>query len=264
MVTPKTRAKASPAKTKKGKAPVKKAKSTIRSASKKPVQAAAPPAVKATKARATIPPARKAAASGKGMRSPAPAVRSKSAPRAAAHPTSGGELLDRVRGLQQEKAELHGQARAELDSALAEAAQLRDKVRARDSEESRGAARQEEPAGPGEFDPAVDLEDDLPTLNEDDLEGAAGFFDRMDEIRARRNELDRERNDRELEQSEQSFWMSCPKCGDLMEEQESENVKLERCENCGGLYLDRGEVDLLLTLSAGAEGMRRLHNMLKF
>jgi Zn-finger nucleic acid-binding protein len=58
--------------------------------------------------------------------------------------------------------------------------------------------------------------------------------------------------------------MICPKCGDLMEEQESENVKLERCENCGGLFLDRGEVDLMLALSSGAEGARRLHNVLKF
>ena len=56
----------------------------------------------------------------------------------------------------------------------------------------------------------------------------------------------------------------CPKCGDTMEEQESENIKLERCETCGGLYLDRGEVDLLLALTTGADGPRRLHNMLKF
>lgn len=180
---------------------------------------------------------------------------------------ASAEVQERLRLLQQEKSEMQDlfrQARAELDSALAEAAQLRERLRARDSEEARGPSRQEEPAGPGEYDPTVDLEDELPGMAEEDLEGAAGFFDRMDEIRARRNELDRERNDRELEQSEQSFWMICPKCGDLMEEQESENVKIERCENCGGLYMDRGEVDLVLTLSSGAEGLRRLHNVLKF
>ena len=81
---------------------------------------------------------------------------------------------------------------------------------------------------------------------------------------ARRNELDRERNDRELEQADQSFWMICPKCGDLLEESEGENVKLERCENCGGLYLDRGEVDLILSLCVGPDAYRRLHNIMKF
>jgi uncharacterized protein len=110
----------------------------------------------------------------------------------------------------------------------------------------------------------VDLDEEPAPATDEELEGAAGFFDRIEELRARRIELDRERNDRELEQSEQPFWMICPKCGDLMEEQENENVKLERCETCGGLYLDRGEVDLILSVTGHRDGPRRLHNILRF
>ncbi len=170
--------------------------------------------------------------------------------------------------LQIEKSELQEmirRLRAERDSALAEAQTAGERVRELESEQSRRMVAEPQKAGPGAFDPAVDLdEEEEPAAAEDDLEGAAGFFDRMDEIRARRIELDRERNDRELEQSEQPFWMICPKCGELMEEQESENVKLERCDNCGGLYLDRGEADLLLSLASERDGVRRLHNALKF
>jgi hypothetical protein len=257
MVTRKARGKGAPAKATAG-------KHAARPTAKK----ATPAKKSARKAAVKPPPSRKPAAKGSSRPARPVAAPSKAAAvKSVARPAASSEQVERPRAVQHEKTELQellGQARAELDSALAESAQLRDRLRTREAEESRGTARQEEPAGPGEFDPAVDLDDDIPSMNEDDLEGAAGFFDRMDEIRARRNELDRERTDRELEQSEQSFWMICPKCGDLMEEQESENVKLERCENCGGLFLDRGEVDLLLTLSSGPEGMRRLHNMLKF
>jgi hypothetical protein len=158
--------------------------------------------------------------------------------------------------------------KAELDSALAEAEGLRERLREQIRESETSHARQAAPeagaARPAGFDPAVDMDEDIPAAAEDDLDETAGFFDRMDEIRARRNELDRERNDRELEQSDQPFWMICPKCGDLMEESEGENVKLERCENCGGLYLDRGEVDLILSLCTGPDAYRRLHNILKF
>lgn len=158
--------------------------------------------------------------------------------------------------------------KSELDSALAEAERLREHLRehVRDLEATqlRPAPAQPGPASPSGFDPAADLDEEIPGGPDDDLDETAGFFDRMDEIRARRNELDRERNDRELEESDQPFWMICPKCGDLMEESEGENVKLERCENCGGLYLDRGEVDLILSLCVGPDAYRRLHNIMKF
>jgi hypothetical protein len=177
----------------------------------------------------------------------------------------------RIQVLEQERAELQNlgnQMRTELGSALAEAERLRghlrEQMRELESTQRRQVATDPGPPSPGGFDPAADLDEEIPAGPDDDLDETAGFFDRMDEIRARRNELDRERNDRELEQSDQPFWMICPKCGDLMEESEGENVKLERCENCGGLYLDRGEVDLILSLCVGPDAYRRLHNIMKF
>jgi hypothetical protein len=192
----------------------------------------------------------------------------KSAPATRAPMSSGGDATQkRIRSLEQERAELQdlgNQMKAELDSALAEAERLREQVREMETAQLRQGAAEPGAARPGGFDPAADLDEDISAAPDDDLEETAGFFDRIDEIRARRNELDRERNDRELEQSDQPFWMICPKCGDLMEESEGENVKLERCENCGGLYLDRGEVDLILSLCMGPDAYRRLHNIMKF
>jgi rubrerythrin len=205
------------------------------------------------------------AGAGKAAARQAPSVRARPAAKVAADVQQ-----ERLNLLLQEKVELQSivrRLRAERDSALAEGTKLQERIRELESGTRERADHNQQPAGPGAFDPSVDLdeeESDGASLEEDELEGAAGFFDRMDEIRARRIELDRERNDRELEQSEQNFWMICPKCGDLMEEQENENIKVERCETCGGLYLDRGEVDLLLSLSGDRDGVRRLHNVLKF
>ena len=214
--------------------------------------------VKATSAKITPKPSPAAA------RQPAPLARGAVASR-------DDDARRRIQVLEQERAELQNisdQMRAELGSALAEADRLREHLREqmRDLEttQRRQAATEPGPASPVGFDPAADLDEEISAVPDDDLDETAGFFDRMDEIRARRNELDRERNDRELEQSDQPFWMICPKCGDLMEESEGENVKLERCENCGGLYLDRGEVDLILSLCVGPDAYRRLHNIMKF
>ncbi len=237
------------------------------SARTRPVQAS-PAKARAAKAPATKAPAAKAAQPKPASKAPAPVRKPAAGTRSAA--VRDDEARARVRLLEQERTELQrlgDQMRAELDSALAEAARLRDRLReqGRDLESTpHPAATEPAPVGPAAFDVATDLDEDLPPGSDDDLEETAGFFDRMDEIRARRNELDRERNDRELEQSDQPFWMICPKCGDLMEESEGENVKLERCENCGGLYLDRGEVDLILSLCTGPDAYRRLHNILKF
>lgn len=283
-------------------APTLKKKVTARPTSPRPaartksaptrvVPAKAAPA-KAGPAKRTLakagPPKRALPKAAPAKRPPAPAIRTKAAPAKTApkpaaaarrpHPAArvapsprDDDARRSIQALEQERAELQRlgtQMRAELDSALAEADRLREHLRehVRDLEttQMRPASTPAGPATPGGFDPVADLDEELPAGPDEDLDETAGFFDRMDEIRARRNELDRERNDRELEQSDQPFWMICPKCGDLMEESEGENVKLERCENCGGLYLDRGEVDLILSLCVGPDAYRRLHNIMKF
>ena len=43
------------------------------------------------------------------------------------------------------------------------------------------------------------------------------------------------------------YWMKCPKCGTgLKEETRNEVVRIDACPECGGLYFDRGELELLL------------------
>ncbi|MBM3316922.1 MAG: zf-TFIIB domain-containing protein, partial [Candidatus Eisenbacteria bacterium] len=73
----------------------------------------------------------------------------------------------------------------------------------------------------------------------------------------RRRELDRERADRELDAGDEVFWMVCPKCGDHLSEHEFDGVHVERCEACGGLWIDKGESDLLLSLAADDRALAR-------
>jgi hypothetical protein len=68
-------------------------------------------------------------------------------------------------------------------------------------------------------------------------------------LRHRRGELDRERAERETELGDESYWWVCPKCGDHLSEHEFDNIKAERCESCGAVSLDRGEIELLLEFS---------------
>ncbi len=251
-------ARGKPAKGKEGKARTRKAPGRAAPARKAPGRAA---------------PARKTSGRSAGASRPTAATRSKPAARRPARkperPKSSPGLRNLsplVEDLRQEKAELihqMGQFQAERDSALAEAGRLKQQLRELAEEGARHGAQGGRASGPVVFDPGVDLdEDDIGT--DEDFDGTMGFFDRIEEIRARRIELDRERNDRELEQTSQPFWMICPKCGEGLDELENESIKMERCEGCGGLYLDRGEVDLLLSLVQDSDGIRRLHNVLRF
>jgi hypothetical protein len=105
-----------------------------------------------------------------------------------------------------------------------------------------------------------DVEDLAATEQVDEVDE---IYDRMDDPRVRRQELDRERIDREGEAGDEPYWLVCPKCGDNLEEIESEDVRLERCETCGGIYLDRGEIEMLLSLGKGPRGLRRIRNVLQ-
>jgi Zn-finger nucleic acid-binding protein len=40
-------------------------------------------------------------------------------------------------------------------------------------------------------------------------------------------------------------------------------VKIDRCETCGGIYLDHGEVDMLLSIAKGPHGLRRVRSALQ-
>ncbi len=91
--------------------------------------------------------------------------------------------------------------------------------------------------------PSRPCESDLSYEEYDDNDG---FLSPMPGLAERRRELDRERADRELELGEEEFWWVCPKCGEHLVEHEFDNIKVERCESCGIVSIDKGEIALLL------------------
>jgi len=49
----------------------------------------------------------------------------------------------------------------------------------------------------------------------------------------------------ERERVKQAHWMKCPKCGMDLQEISLHGVKVDQCANCGGVFLDKGELDQL-------------------
>lgn len=62
-------------------------------------------------------------------------------------------------------------------------------------------------------------------------------------IEKRRRELDAQRK---TQPQTHPHWMKCPKCGADMAEIERQGIKVDQCGGCGGIYFDRGELELLL------------------
>ena len=79
--------------------------------------------------------------------------------------------------------------------------------------------------------------EEKPSRNEDE------YFVKMDAelMRQRREALDAERSQRERA----SHFMKCPKCGADLVEREMSQVKVDVCSECGGMWLDAGELDLV-------------------
>jgi uncharacterized protein len=76
-----------------------------------------------------------------------------------------------------------------------------------------------------------------PSRNEDE------YFAKLDAdlIRDQRHKLDRERNQVERK----AHFMKCPKCGADLVETEFHHIKIDRCSECQGMWLDRGEIEML-------------------
>ncbi|MBD3161107.1 MAG: hypothetical protein GF346_02935 [Candidatus Eisenbacteria bacterium] len=153
--------------------------------------------------------------------------------------------------------------------ALAEAADMERSILAAQLEESLEKLKKVEQRPPQTPLPAprpdeeLDYEEADEETETEDLDDVEAIYDRLDDPRVRRQELDRERLDRESEAGDEPYWMVCPKCGGDLEEVETEEVKVDRCENCAGLFLDPGEVEMLLNLGRGAEGLGRIRNVLQ-
>ena len=79
--------------------------------------------------------------------------------------------------------------------------------------------------------------DDKPSRNEDE------YFARLDAdlMKERRARLDDERE----KQSRISHFNKCPKCGCDLVEREHRGVKVDVCSECSGMWLDKGELEMI-------------------
>ena len=81
------------------------------------------------------------------------------------------------------------------------------------------------------------MEEKKPSKSEDE------YFVKRDAelIKAQRARLDAERAKAERA----SHFMRCPKCGGQLEEVDFHHLKIDRCTDCGGIWLDKGEMEML-------------------
>lgn len=79
--------------------------------------------------------------------------------------------------------------------------------------------------------------EEKPSRNEDE------YFARLDAelMKERRARLDEER----LKQERTSHHNKCPKCGADLREREHHGVKIDECSACGGMWLDKGELEMI-------------------
>ena len=74
------------------------------------------------------------------------------------------------------------------------------------------------------------------------------YFIKMDleKVDRIRNELDQTRAEGEKQKQKEAHWMKCPKCGSDLQEINYQSVMIDRCIECKGIWLDMGELELLI------------------
>ena len=79
------------------------------------------------------------------------------------------------------------------------------------------------------------------------------YFIRLDseKIKALREKLDREREKLRREMEKKIHWMRCPKCGGQLNEKLFRGVMIDVCQDCEGVWLDRGELEILAGTESG-------------
>jgi len=73
------------------------------------------------------------------------------------------------------------------------------------------------------------------------------FFYRknLELIEKARKKLDAERAATRQREQKKSFWMVCPKCGGKLKEVNLKGVVADHCDGCDGIFLDKGEIELI-------------------
>ncbi|MEX2177573.1 MAG: zf-TFIIB domain-containing protein [Gemmatimonadaceae bacterium] len=97
--------------------------------------------------------------------------------------------------------------------------------------------------------------EDQPSRNEDE------FFAKQDAelLKEMRAKLDAER----AQQERKAHFMKCPKCGADLAEQARGDVHVDVCPDCGGMWLDAGELELLKQVDRSSKtGLRGIFDLL--
>ena len=80
------------------------------------------------------------------------------------------------------------------------------------------------------------------------------YFYRKDrELLAKlREQAEAQRTKLEAENKKKDYWLRCPKCGSDLKEERFAEVMVDRCTSkpCGGIFLDGGELEILLKAKA--------------
>jgi hypothetical protein len=80
------------------------------------------------------------------------------------------------------------------------------------------------------------------------------YFHRKDQelVAQLRAKAEAQRAKAEDGHEKKEYWMRCPKCGSALKEQSHGSVVIDRCtsKKCGGIYLDAGELEILLKAKA--------------
>lgn len=75
----------------------------------------------------------------------------------------------------------------------------------------------------------------------------AEFHKREQEAIAKlRAQLNESRKGASQAAQREAHWMRCPKCGGQMQEKSLENVMVDQCTSCKGVYFDAGELEMLV------------------
>ncbi len=77
-----------------------------------------------------------------------------------------------------------------------------------------------------------------PSRNEEE------YFAKLEAERLERKRLEQARLSQDAERK--SHYMRCPKCGGHLETVELHRVQVDRCPECHGLWLDAGEIDVVM------------------
>jgi hypothetical protein len=78
------------------------------------------------------------------------------------------------------------------------------------------------------------------------------YFVRLEAERMRKlvHEHQLKMNEEERERQQKLHFMRCPKCGAELEEIAFGDVRVDKCFNCEGLWLDRGELETIQSKDA--------------